>query len=53
MLRFNVLDRLIFVGLYRLFPDVRDALAVGGEMFNPGHLCPDRLRQAPEGPRRR
>jgi hypothetical protein len=27
-LGFNVFDRLIFVGLYRLFPDVRDALAV-------------------------
>ena len=27
-LHFNVLDRLIFVGLYRLFPDLRDALAV-------------------------
>ena len=27
-LRFNVLDRLVFVGLYRLFPDVRHALAV-------------------------
>ena len=27
-LRFNVFDRLIFVGLYRLFPDLRDALAV-------------------------
>src|SRR4249920_3797810 len=27
-LRFNGLDRLIFVGLYRLFPDLRDALAV-------------------------
>jgi hypothetical protein len=25
---FNGLDRLIFVGLYRLFPDVRDALAI-------------------------
>ena len=25
---FNVLDRLIFVGLYRLFPDIRHALAV-------------------------
>ena len=25
---FNALDRGIFVGLYRLFPDVRDALAV-------------------------
>jgi hypothetical protein len=27
-LRFNTFDRLIFVGLYRLFPDLRDALAV-------------------------
>ena len=27
-LSFNGLDRLIFVGLYRLFPDLRDALAV-------------------------
>jgi hypothetical protein len=27
-LRFNTFDRLIFVGLYRLFPDFRDALAV-------------------------
>jgi hypothetical protein len=27
-LRFNVLDRLILVGLYRLFPDVRAVLAV-------------------------
>jgi len=27
-LSFNCLDRLIFVGLYRLFPDVRDALAI-------------------------
>jgi hypothetical protein len=27
-LRFNGFDRLIFVGLYRLFPDLRDALAV-------------------------
>ena len=25
---FNTLDRVIFVGLYRLFPDLRDALAV-------------------------
>ena len=27
-LRFNALDRLIFVGLHRLFPDIRHALAV-------------------------
>jgi hypothetical protein len=27
-LRFNRFDRLIFVGLYRLFPDLRDALSV-------------------------
>ena len=27
-LRFNTLDRLILVGLYRLFPDVRSALAI-------------------------
>src|SRR5438132_12597850 len=27
-LSFNALDRLILVGLYRLFPDVRSALAV-------------------------
>ena len=27
-LSFNCLDRLIFVGLYRLFPDVRDALVI-------------------------
>jgi hypothetical protein len=27
-LRFNTIDRMIFVGLYRLFPDLRDALAV-------------------------
>src|SRR5271166_1657810 len=27
-LSFNTFDRLIFVGLYRLFPDLRDALAV-------------------------
>ena len=27
-LSFSALDRLIFVGLYRLFPDLRDALAV-------------------------
>ena len=27
-LRFSAFDRLMFVGLYRLFPDVRDALAV-------------------------
>src|SRR5271166_2408841 len=25
---FNTIDRVIFVGLYRLFPDLRDALAV-------------------------
>jgi hypothetical protein len=29
-LSFNGLDRLIFVGLHRLFPDLRDALAVVG-----------------------
>src|SRR5271157_1573600 len=27
-LRFSAFDRLMFVGLYRLFPDIRDALAV-------------------------
>ena len=27
---FNTIDRVIFVGLYRLFPDLRDALAVVG-----------------------
>ena len=27
-LRFSALDRLIFVGFYRLFPDLRDVLAV-------------------------
>src|SRR5271165_3619467 len=27
-LRFSAFDRLLLVGLYRLFPDVRDALAV-------------------------
>ena len=27
-LRFSALDRLIFIGFYRLFPDRRDALAV-------------------------
>jgi hypothetical protein len=27
-LRFNTIDRMILVGLYRLFPDLRDALAV-------------------------
>ena len=25
---FNTIDRVIFIGLYRLFPDLRDALAV-------------------------
>ena len=29
-LGFNVLDRLILVGLYRLFPDVRSGLAIIG-----------------------
>jgi hypothetical protein len=27
---FNAVDRLILVGLYRLFPDIRHALAVAG-----------------------
>jgi hypothetical protein len=27
-LRFNTIDRMIFVGPYQLFPDLRDALAV-------------------------
>ena len=29
-LRFSALDRLIFVGFYRRFPDLRDVLAVSG-----------------------
>jgi len=39
-LSFNGLDRLIFVGLYRLFPDLRDAL---------GRQAGDRHPLAPSG----